>query len=195
MKFLSFALGFGILLTGFIMLQPQDIPSGKVLATKLELSHWFILHRKSNIEELMFGIPGNRQKSKLLKEFTVKTGISGQRPTPLPQLLGREYWIIIDKFDDRQNPETAPFFLTLDVPVSDTEPFGPMPYLECNGEQCNWVREGLFGLHGVAGDESRLSPQDPGSSGCIRHRDEDITYLFSLLNPKDEEIRYYIEDN
>ena len=68
-----------------------------------------------------------------------------------------------------------------------------MPYTECNG-QCNWILPGAFGLHGVNGDLSRLSIENPGSSGCIRHSDEDITYLYNNLDPQKEEIRYYIED-
>lgn len=48
---------------------------------------------------------------------------------------------MIDKVEAVDNPETAPYFLTLDIPVSDEEPFGPAPYLECDG-QCNWVLPG-----------------------------------------------------
>ena len=92
------------------------------------------------------------------------------------------------------NPETAPFFLTLDIPAPETEPYGPVPYEECGG-QCYWVVPGAFGLHGVAGNPSKLSREDPGSSGCIRHSDEDITYLYSLLSPAKEKIRYYVVDD
>jgi len=28
----------------------------------------------------------------------------------------------------------------------------------------------------------------------VRHRDEDITYIYNLLEPEREEIRYYVED-
>lgn len=83
--------------------------------------------------------------------------------------------------------------LTLNIPVSDTEPFGPEPYLECNG-QCNWILPGAFGLHGSGGNPEKLSSTDPGSSGCIRHTDEDITYLYNILDHQKAEIRYYIKD-
>lgn len=156
-------------------------------------THWFVLHRKSNVEYFYYGVAGDKEKSELLKTFKVKTGIPGERPTPLPQLVGREYWVLIKKESSEENPETAPYFLTLNVPGIEEEPFGPSPYNECNG-QCNWVLPGAFGLHGVNGDETRLSKENPGSSGCIRHTDKDITYLFNTLNPQKEEIRYYIED-
>lgn len=156
-------------------------------------SYWFLLHRKSNIEYLYSGMPGEREKSRLIKTFTVKAGIPGERPTPLPKLLGREYWLITGKAETQDNPETAPYFLILDIPYSEEYPYGPTPYLEC-GKQCDWILPGSFGLHGINGDESRLALDNPGSSGCIRHKDEDITYLYNLLDPEREKIRYYIED-
>jgi len=178
----------------------------EVLSEKEEKKvYWLLLERKSNIEKLYKGTPGDEEMSVLVKSFTVKTGIPGERPTPLPKLAGREYWVITDKMSD-QNPETAPYFLTLDVPWTEEEPYGPVPYEECPAfaegfggqavklKQCNWVTAGPFGLHGVNGDESKLGPEDPGSSGCVRHKDEDITYLYELLDPKREEIRYYVED-
>jgi lipoprotein-anchoring transpeptidase ErfK/SrfK len=157
--------------------------------------YWFVLHRQSNIEELFFGIPGDRANSKLIKNFVVKTGIPNKRPTPLPSLLGREYWLITKKESSAENPETAPYFLTLDIPAPSDPPYGPSPYTECNGEQCDWILPGAFGLHGSGGNPSKLSQEDPGSSGCIRHTDQEITYLYNLLDPENEEIRYYIEDN
>jgi hypothetical protein len=179
---------------------PKAIPS--VIPTPLSTmtpspksqtnSYWFLLMRKSNKEYLYSGSPGDKSKSVLIKTFTVKTGIPGQRPTPLPSLVGRKYWIITDKKDSSNNPETSPYFLTLNIPFN-TESFGPEPYLECGG-QCNWILPGSFGLHGVNGDNNRLSADDPGSSGCIRHSNEDITYLYKLLDPKHQEIRYYIVD-
>lgn len=159
-----------------------------------EEKYWFVLYRKSNKEELYHGIPGDKEKSKLVKTFQVKTGIPGERPTPLPKLLNRKYWLITDKFETFDNPETSPYFLTLDIPAPSEEPYGPSPYTECNGQQCHWFLPGAFGLHGIASDSSRLSIENPGSSGCVRHKDEDITYLYFLLEPKKEEIRYYIED-
>jgi hypothetical protein len=156
-------------------------------------SYWFLLYRKSNVEKFYKGIPGDPSKSTLIKTFTVKSGVPGEKPTPLPQLLGKKYWKIVDKVEAFDNEETAPYFLTLDVPISEEEPFGPTPYLECEG-QCNWILPGYFGLHGTAGNEAKLSDEDPGSSGCIRHTDEDITYLYNLLDPENEEIRYYIQD-
>lgn len=159
----------------------------------LSSEYWFILHRKSNTEYLYKGMPGKISESKLIKIFKVKSGIPSERPTPLPKLVGKEYWVITRKAESHDNPETAPYFLTLNIPAPQIPPFGPEPYLECNG-QCQWELPGEFGLHGVNGDNSRLSAENQGSSGCIRHTDSDITYLFNLLNPEKEKIRYYIED-
>lgn len=160
--------------------------------TKKE-NYWFLLHRKSNVEYLYKGQPNDIKNSILIKTFQVKVGVPNQKPTPLPSLLGREYWKIIDKFETKDNIETAPYFLEFDVPNFDIDPFGPTPYMECNG-QCHWEVPGPFGLHGIAGDPEKISKENPGSSGCIRHLDEDITYLYNLLDPKKEEIRYYIQD-
>lgn len=169
-------------------------PVGETLSTTSQQRlYWFLLHRASNVEFLYIGVPGDAEQSQLLKTFTVKSGIPGERPTPLPQLVGRDYWLLVDKFEQLDNPETAPYFLTLDIPFSEDYPYGPVPYEECGG-QCDWVLPGAFGLHGVASDASRLSPENAGSSGCIRHSDEDIAYLYHLLDPKKEAIRYYVED-
>lgn len=180
-----------ILVLGLVMIslkasenKEQAVPAEK---------HWLLLHRKSNIEYLYKGVPGEKDKSKLTRAFQVKPGIPGERPTPLPQLVGREYWLITGKVETKDDPETAPYFLILDIPYSEEYPFGPTPYLECGG-QCDWILPGSFGLHGINGDPSRLAAENPGSSGCVRHTDEDITYLYNLLNPEKEEIRYYIED-
>lgn len=167
------------------VLQEKDIISQK--------HHWVFLHRKSNIEHLYYGVFGDVNNSLLLKTFMVKAGISGKSPTPLPKLMGKDYWLITKKESSAENPETAPYFLRLDIPSSGEWPYGPVPYEECNG-QCDWILLGYFGLHGVNGNLSKLSKDDLGSSGCVRHSDEDITYLFNLLNPEKEEIRYYIED-
>lgn len=163
--------------------------------------YWMLLERKSNREFLYYGIPGQKEQSKREGIFRVKTGIPGERPTPLPQLFGREYWLITKKYSSVENPETAPYFLELDVPGGMEEPFGPVPYLECEGSefawprgQCNWAVPGEFGLHGINGDLTRLSDEDLGSSGCIRHKDEDITYLFNLLKPEEKPVRYYIQN-
>ena len=155
--------------------------------------YWFVLHRESNVELLYKGVLGDARRSEIIRSFRVKAGIPGERPTPLPQMIGRDYWLVTAK-STSDNPETAPYFITLDVPVSEEPPFGPKPYEECVGGQCDWVLPGAFGLHGVNGDPSRLSDENPGSSGCVRHSDEDITYLYELLNPEKEEIRYYVED-
>jgi hypothetical protein len=193
-KIFSIALLVFILCTiGLLALNWQTFFSPKP-PEQTKNDYWFVLHRKSQTEELLQGEPGNREKSKVIKTFQVKAGRPGERPTPLPQLLGREYWLITKKQPEPSNPETAPYFITLDVPAPSEPPYGPSPYLECNG-QCDWVRPGDFGLHGVAGMPERLSKEDPGSSGCIRHTDEDITYLYNLLEPDKGEIRYYIEDN
>lgn len=157
-----------------------------------QMDYWFVLQRKSKKEYLYQGIPGDVSQSNVIKEFQVNVGINGERPTPLPKLAGKEYWNLIAKNDTSTDLETAPYFLTLDIPWSDVYPFGPLPYEECNG-QCNWVRPGSFGLHGIANTPSKLT--DAGSSGCIRHTDEEITYLYNLLNPSEQNpIRYYIED-
>jgi hypothetical protein len=155
--------------------------------------YWFLLHRKSKKEYLYKGIPGDASQSALVKEFKVNVGIINERPTPLPGLAGREYWNIIAEFEMKDDPETAPYFLTLDIPWSDEYPYGPQPYEECDGKQCDWVKPGSFGLHGIAGNPEKLI--DAGSSGCIRHTDEEITYLYNLLTPSEQyPIRYYIED-
>lgn len=154
-------------------------------------AHWFLLNRKEHKEYFFYGMPGDRAKSDLLRTFEVKAGIAGEKPTPLPQLVGREYWTIVDKLDAHNNPDTAPYFLVLDVPGGDVAPYGPAPYLECDG-QCNWEKPGYFGLHGTAGDPTKLAASVSGSSGCVRHRDEDIEFLYKLLDPKNEEIRYYV---
>lgn len=168
-----------------------------------EQKYWLLLHRKSNLEYLYKGAPGEKSKSKLVRTFQVKSGIPGERPTPLPNLLGRDYWLITGKVETKDSPETAPYFLILDIPYSEEYPFGPTPYLECNGpadakamagKQCDWILPGSFGLHGINGDLTRIDAENPGSSGCVRHKDEDITYLYNLLDPEDEKIRYYIRD-
>ncbi|MEK7518212.1 MAG: L,D-transpeptidase [Patescibacteria group bacterium] len=194
MKKILVFLAFAFLLISFSFYKGSaSNKSTEVLSSNTKSSYWFLLHRKSNVEFLYSGIPGEKDKSTLVKTFIVKTGILGQSPTPLPKLLGRGYWLITQKEESRDNPETAPYFLTLNIPVSDLDPFGPVPYNECKG-QCNWIVPGYFGLHGVNDNEKKLSEEDPGSSGCIRHFDEDIIYLYNLLDPEREEIRYYIED-
>lgn len=163
----------------------------KIVPTKL--SYWFLLERKSQKEYFYQGVPGDKTRSSLVKTFRVKSGIAAERPTPLPRLLEREYWLITGKYETKDSPETAPYFLTLDIPYSDEYPYGPTPYLECNG-QCDWILPGSFGLHGINNDPTKISPENPGSSGCIRHTDKDITYLYNTLDLQKEEIRYYIED-
>lgn len=164
------------------------------------ISYWLLLERKSNKETLYKGVPGDVNNSEIVRVFQVKTGIVGKSPTPLPSLLGREYWKIIKKESSAENPDTAPYFLTLDVPAGPDWPYGPVPYEECIDEntgektQCDWVHPGYFGLHGTNRDESKLAKENAGSFGCIRHADEDITYLYNLLEPESQEIRYYIED-
>ncbi len=159
---------------------------------KAEQKYWFVLYRDTNTEYLYRGVPGDAAKSDVVRIFKVKVGTRGQSPTPLPTLAGRNYWTVIDKYSSAENPETAPYFIELDVPGGDAEPFGPVPYEECNG-QCYWNLPGAFGLHGVNGDLSRLSDENAGSSGCIRHTDEDIVFLYELLDLK-EEIRYYVTE-
>lgn len=189
---------FGIL---FFFFNEKNANKGKdVLSLRAKTSYWFILHRKSNMEYLYHGIPGDIDKSRLVKKFRVKTGVRDKKPTPLPKLLSKEYWLIVDKEESNDNPETAPYFLALNIPHSDEPPFGPVPYFECldqftgDAKQCNWELSGEFGLHGINGDEEKLSEENSGSSGCIRHKDEDITYLYNLLDPKKKEVKYYVKD-
>lgn len=188
MKILSVLL---ILIALLIYLPKQDSKS-QVLSAQTHFNYWLLLHRKSNVEFLFFGEEGKISNSRLIKTFKVKSGIPNERPTPLPKLLGKEYWEITKKYETFEGEETSPYFLELNIPVNE-KIYGPKPYLECNG-QCNWVLPGAFGLHGINGEESRLSPEDPGSSGCIRHLDEDITFLYYLLDPEKERIKYYISD-
>lgn len=161
--------------------------------SEAEGSYWMKLNRKSNLEYLYLGTPGDEDASLRVKTFNVKSGVFGKKPTPLPKLLGREYWLIVDKVDSSENPETAPYFLQLDVPVTEEWPYGPVPYMECSG-QCDWELPGYFGLHGVNGDLEKLSDADLGSSGCVRHSDDDITFLYNFLDLEDGAVRYYIED-
>lgn len=193
----SFILGLVLIVLlgtlGFQVFLNQTESKKSPVVEETPKNHWFVLHRKSNEEFLYFGEAGSKENSKLIKTFKVKTGIPGERPTPLPQLLGKDYWEITAKYETFDNPETAPYFLTLNVPVSEESPFGPEPYLECNG-QCNWQLPGAFGLHGINGDPEKIADTNLGSSGCIRHTNEDITYLYNLLEPEKTSVRYYIED-
>jgi len=190
--FLAVGVIAGLLLS--FLFNVQNLGQRVPQVEKHEDKYWLLLHRKSNIEYLYQGVAGDESNSKLIKKFEVKSGVPGQKPTPLPKLLGREYFLITQKFETRDNPETSPYFLMFDIEVEDAPPYGPTPYLECGGSQCNWELSGPFGLHGVNGDLTRLSADNPGSSGCVRHRDEDIIFLFHLLDPDRDEIRYYIED-
>lgn len=191
---------FCVILGLFFSFRAYSSPDKNIIGDDMKYSYWFILHRASNREDFYLGVPGNKNLSKLIRSFSVKVGIPNSRPTPLPQLLNRDYWLIISK-KVADDPETAPYFLTLDIPYSEELPYGPVPYLECEGplssggKQCNWELQGEFGLHGVAGDEKKLSQKDSGSSGCVRHADSDISYLYAILDPEKENIRYYIEDN
>lgn len=188
----------GISLLGSIVVHKSISP--KVVEQKPAL-YWLKLARTSQIETLYKGIPGDVNNSQIVRVFQVKSGIVGKSPTPLPQIIGREYWKIIKKESSAENPDTAPYFLTLDVPSGAEWPYGPTPYTECRDPetgknmQCDWVQPGYFGLHGIAGNEDKLSEQNLGSFGCIRHKDEDITYLYNLLDPDKEEIRYYIDES
>lgn len=190
-----------ILLLPFFWAKSYSAPESQILeaAVSMKEAHWLYLDRELGKEYLYFGIPGKEDNSKLVRTFQVKTGASWSL-TPLPSLLGRDYWIITNK-EPTENPETSPYFLQLDVPVTQDWPYGPMPYTECIDKfsganiQCDWILPGYFGLHGVGGNELKLSDVDFGSSGCIRHSDEDITYLYNLLDPQNEEIRYYIKEN
>lgn len=184
-----------IFIIGIISIIPKQVNLSKRENKEItkENNYWLFLHRKSNKEYLYQGVPGDLSKSELIKLFTVKTGIPNEAPTPLPKILGKKYWRIIDKEMEPDSQNVGPHFLTLDIPSDGEYPFGPTPYEECIG-QCNWLIPGYFGLHGVGGDLSKLSANDPGSLGCVRHKDEDITYLYNVINPKEQEVRYYIED-
>lgn len=200
MKQIFFVFVFHILVLGFYLYHP--VVESRLAVSPMVAPYWLMLERASNKEFLYKGVPGDKEKSVLIRTFRVKTGVPGQRPTPLSQRMGREYWLITAKSISADNPETAPYFLTLNIPAPTEYPFGPSPYEECNGSasssprrdgQCNWQLLGEFGLHGVNGDESKLSDDDPGSSGCIRHSDADIAYLYQLLDLATP-VRYYIDD-
>lgn len=194
-KIFNFFLLFLTIAAIFLVRNQMMSQSEKIVlnAQTKQNSYWFELERKSNVENLYKGVPGDKTESIHIRSFKVKTGIPGERPTPLPQVVGKQYWLITKKESSAENPETAPYFLTLNIPAPSEEPYGPVPYNECNG-QCSWVLPGAFGLHGTGGHPEKLSDTDAGSSGCIRHSDEDITYLYNLLDPVHEEIRYYIVD-
>lgn len=182
-----------ICIAGFVYAKMTERGGAPTPTPAPRRAYWIMYHRKSNIEFLYHGIPGQKVDSTLLKTFKVKGGAPGKKPTPLPQLAGRGYWLITDKLEAFDNEETSPYFLVLDVPIPSIFPYGPEPYLECDG-QCDWEVPGYFGLHGINGDPSRLSAENEGSSGCVRHRDEDITFLYHLLDPKRDPVRYYIQD-
>ena len=177
--------------------------------------YWFLLHRKTDVnatetEGLYLGIPGDPNNSELLKTYTVNTGIPFDDPTPLPQLVGMEYWLINGSIT---NPggTMGPYFITLNIPFDDVSPLcnnpdplnpngcnGPVPYNECGparNQQCYWTLGGNFGLHGTNGSSSRLT--DSGSSGCIRHSDADITEIYNTIQSQinSGQIRYYVTDN
>ena len=132
-----------IFVTSFFFVRQKKTDRQETFEGLAKSSYWFLLKRKSNIEHLYFGQAGKADKSRLIKTFQVKSGVSNESPTPLPQKLGRHYWRLIEKLDAKDNTETAPYFLTLDIPVSEEEPYGPSPYLECNG-QCNWTLPRYF---------------------------------------------------
>ena len=104
-KSLPFFLGIFVVVIALLAIFSifnRDKQTVKILAseTKKE-NYWFLLHRKSNIEYLYKGQPNDIENSNLIKTFKVKVGVPGQKPTPLPNLLGREYWKIIDKFETK----------------------------------------------------------------------------------------------
>lgn len=179
---------------------PRNISSstceGATAPTTQDL-YWLLLHRQSNTEELLKGVPGNKSKSTVIKAFSVKTGKPGERPTPLPSLVGKDYWTI--EWKRPQAGDLGPYFMKLNIPYTSLTPFGPEPYTECGGQQCNWKTPGDFGLHGTGGNSEKVNndgSQDwHWSSGCIRHLDEDITYLYNTVDPRAQELRYYVENN
>lgn len=163
-------------------------------------NYWFLLKRSTNInapeeEILYFGVPGDTNNSTEIKRNIVNTGIPFDDPTPLPQLAGREYWLI-NSVQANPGGTLGPYFISLDVPYSNPQN-GPVPYLECGpsrDQQCQWTLAGNFGLHGISGADGRIT--DAGSSGCIRHYDADITEIYNTLTPErinSGTIRYYIE--
>lgn len=192
-----------ILMSGLFMLiflsPNNNLDAYKTNEFSTKKYYWFVLYRKSEKEFLYFGKSGDVNNSQLVRTFQVKTGEKSS-PTPLPGLIGKDYWLVVKKESSKDNPDTAPYFLRLNVPGSNEWPYGPSPYLECADEltgekkQCNWGFKGYFGLHGINSDDEKLSKNNKGSNGCIRHSDNDITYLYHLLHPEKEEIRYYIID-
>jgi len=176
---------------------PREVSAHACTVTTNDQKYWFMLHRKSLKEMLYLGTPGDVSQSTLVKTFTVRTGHPSKRPTPLPQLAGEEYWEITSK--GARSGSVGPYFLVLNIPYQNAFG-GPLSYTECDGQQCNWG-EGDFGLHGTGGDPTRvnndgdLAINDNWSSGCIRHIDSDIEYLYNTLSPTEADpIRYYVED-
>lgn len=172
-------------------------------------AYWFLLERKSKKETLYQGKPGDRTNSRIIRSFQINPGWPGQTPTPISTKLGIPYWIITTyktNTADEQKSKLGPYFLSLNIPYNDPGnncPIngvnkncqGPTPYLECPdraNNQCYWPVPGEFGLHGVGNSISRLT--DEGSNGCIRHSNDDITYLYNLLSKYNREIRYYTVD-
>ncbi|HRN70936.1 MAG TPA: hypothetical protein PLS49_07195, partial [Candidatus Woesebacteria bacterium] len=93
--FLSLLIG---LIGSLVLIQHSKGKQGEVAGVQEpQAQYWFLLYRKSGVEKLYYGQPGNEEQSALMKTFTVKTGVSGKKPTPLPQLVGREYWVIVEK--------------------------------------------------------------------------------------------------
>ena len=89
----SLLFALGVLFGVFGVLHVIRYQSKEVLSLQVQKqSYWFLLWRKSNVELLYRGISGDASKSELVKVFTVKTGIPGEKPTPLPKLLGKGYW-------------------------------------------------------------------------------------------------------
>lgn len=203
-------IGFGVTndFPTAVYLDDVKITSGQganaQISTPDESKYWLLLHRASKKEELWQGIPGDKNNSKRKEVFDVNPGIPGERPTPLPSKLGKEYFTIKTKREtypeEKNKLEMGNYFLIFDIGLSKEElqkdPFGPSPYNECGADknsQCNWETPGDFGMHGISGVETKLT--DAGSSGCVRHSDSNMDDLYLLLKDVDYEIRYYIEDN
>lgn len=192
--------------------QPAQVfyaPPSQETTTPSTDSYWFLLERKSKRETLYQGTPADTAKSKVIRSFQVNPGWPGQTPTPLSTKLGNPYWIITQykiNTTDEKKATLGPYFFSLNIPINNpgrnclvngvaTDCQGPVPYLECPdmpGSQCYWPVPGDFGLHGIGNDASRLTNE--GSNGCIRHSNEDITYLYNLLSSYNPEVRYYIVD-
>ncbi len=182
-------------------------------AQTLGNTYWFLLNRQKRYEILYKGTPEKITQSQVVKISTINPGSPGDEPTPIPQKLGKKFWSLTGEV--RLHPQDSdptgyekfgPYFIVLDVPFKNqpdpscnnngtTDCYGPVPYKECGpslDQQCNWHTPGEFAIHG----NDKLDP--PGSAGCVRHSNTDITEIYDTLNNAkaiNSNTRYYAIDS